>query len=43
VQNQGEWPATLVSENKLNLAEVINPKVEAAAPVKGGKPAGKAA
>ena len=43
VQNKGEWPTTLVSKDKLNLAEVLNPKVEAAAPVKGGKPAGKAA
>jgi len=33
----------LVSKDKLNLAEVLNPKVEAAAPVKGAKPAGKAA
>lgn len=34
----------MVSQNKLNLIDVINPKVEAvAAPVKGAKPAGKAA
>jgi len=41
--NKGQWPATLVSNDKLNLADVLNPKVESAAPVKGGKPAGKAA
>ena len=40
--NQNQWPTTLVSENKINLAEIINPKVETAAPVKGGKPVGKA-
>ena len=33
----------MVSKDKLNLAEVLNPKVEAAAPVKGAKPAGKTA
>ena len=42
VKNRGQWPTTLVSENKLNLADVLNPKVEAAAPVKGAKPVGKA-
>jgi hypothetical protein len=43
IQNKNQWPTTLVSENKINLAEIINPKVEAAAPTgKGGKPAGKA-
>lgn len=42
LQNSNQWPTTLVSENKINLAEIINPKVEAAAPVKGAKPAGKA-
>ena len=41
--NKGQWPTTLVSNEKLNLADVLNPKVEQAAPVKGGKPAGKAA
>lgn len=43
IKNNGEWPTTLVSNDKLNLAEVLNPKVESAAPVKGGKPVGKAA
>jgi hypothetical protein len=42
VKNRGQWPTTLVSENKLNLADVLNPKVEATAPVKGAKPVGKA-
>lgn len=42
LKNEGQWPATLVSANKINLADVLNPKVEAAAPTKGGKPAGKA-
>ena len=42
VKNTGQWPTTLVSENKLNLADVLNPKIEAAAPVKGAKPVGKA-
>ena len=42
IKNGGQWPATLVSKNKLNLMDVINPKIEAAAaPVKGAKPAGK--
>lgn len=43
LKNEGQWPTSLVSEVKLNLADILNPKVEAAAPVKGGKPAGKAA
>ncbi len=44
IKNGGQWPSTLVSKNKLNLMDVINPKVEvAAAPVKGAKPVGKAA
>jgi len=42
VKNEGQWPSTLVSENKINLADVLNPKVEVAAPAKGAKPAGKA-
>lgn len=41
-QNLNQWPTTLVSNSNLNLADIINPKVEAAAPVKGGKAAGKA-
>lgn len=32
----------MVAENKINLADVLNPKVESAAPAKGAKPAGKA-
>lgn len=39
--NNGQWPTTLVSEDKLNLADIMNPKVETAAPAK-GKPASKA-
>jgi adenylate kinase family enzyme len=42
IKNEGQWPATIVSENKISLADVLNPKVEAAAPAKGAKPAGKA-
>jgi hypothetical protein len=43
VKNEGQWPSTLVSENKISLADVLNPKVEVAAPAKGAKPAGKVA
>lgn len=39
--NHGEWPASLVSKNKLNLAEVFNPPAEQA--VAGGKGAPKKA
>jgi len=43
LNNKNQWPTTLVSDNKINLAEILNPKVEVAAPTgKGGKPAGKA-
>lgn len=42
LQNMHQWPTSLVSESNLNLADIINPKVEAAAPAKGGKAAGKA-
>ena len=42
IKNEGQWPASLVAENKINLADVLNPKVESAAPAKGAKPAGKA-
>ena len=42
LKNEGQWPTTLVSENKLNLNDVMNPKVETAAPAGKGKPAGKA-
>jgi hypothetical protein len=43
LKNEGQWPATLVSDSKISLADVMNPKVEAAAPAGGkGKPAGKA-
>ena len=39
--NKGEWPATLVSEKKLNLQDVLNPPADAAAA--GGKGAPKKA
>ena len=39
IKNEGQWPSTLVSENPINLADVLNPKVEAAAPAKGKAPA----
>lgn len=42
LQNTHQWPTTLVSESNLSLADIINPKVESAAPAKGGKAPGKA-
>jgi hypothetical protein len=41
LKNRGEWPATLVSDNKLNLVEVLNPPAEPVAA--GGKGAPKKA
>ncbi len=41
LQNRGEWPCSLVAENKLNLAEVLNPPAEPVAA--GGKGAPKKA
>lgn len=35
LQNHGEWPATIITENKPNLHEVLNPPQEAAPTGKG--------